>query len=70
MPPQESWLKRDEFYNMVKEKFNGDVAKEYFNTDYIMKLLDDHKSGSAHNMKKIWSVYSFILWYEKYFVEN
>lgn len=70
LTPLNDWLKRDEFYNMVKEKFNGDIAKEYFNTDYIMKLLDDHKSGSAHNMKKIWSVYSFILWYEKYFVEN
>ena len=70
LTPLNDWLKRDEFYNMVKEKFNGDVAKEYFNTDYIIKLLDDHKSGSAHNMKKIWSVYSFILWYEKYFVEN
>ena len=70
LTPLNDWLKRDEFYNQVKEKFNGEVAKEYFNTDYIMKLLDDHKSGTAHNMKKIWSVYSFILWYEKYFVEN
>ena len=70
LTPLNDWLRRDEFYNTVKEKFNGDIAKEYFNTDYIMKLLDDHKSGSAHNMKKIWSVYSFILWYEKYFVEN
>jgi len=70
LTPLNDWLKRDEFYNQVKEKFNGEVAKEYFNTDYIMKLLDDHKAGTAHNMKKIWSVYSFILWYEKYFVEN
>ena len=35
-----------------------------------MKLLNEHKAGTAHNMKKIWSVYSFILWYEKYFIEN
>lgn len=70
LTPLNDWLKRDEFYAMVKEKFNGEVAKEYFNTDYIMKLLDEHKAGTAHNMKKIWSVYSFILWYEKYFVEN
>ena len=46
------------------------AAKEYFNTAYIMKLLDDHKAGTAHNMKKIWSIYSFLLWYEKYFIEN
>jgi len=70
LTPLNDWLKRDKFYNMVKEKFNSDIAREYFNTDYIMKLLDDHKAGTAHNMKKIWSIYSFLLWYEKYFVEN
>ena len=70
LTPLNDWLKRDEFYAMVKEKFESDIAKEYFNTEYIMKLLDDHKAGTAHNMKKIWSVYSFLLWYEKYFVEN
>ena len=70
LTPLNDWLRRDEFYNMVKDKFNSDIAKEYFNTDYIMKLLDDHKAGTAHNMKKIWSIYSFILWYEKFFVEN
>ena len=55
---------------MVKEKFTGDVAAEFFNTEYIMKLLDDHRDGKAKNMKRIWTVYSFILWYENYFVRN
>ena len=70
LTPLNDWLRRDEYYNMVKEKFEGEVAAKFFNRDYIMKLLDEHKAGTAHNMKKIWSVYSFILWYEKYFVEN
>lgn len=70
LTPLNDWLRRDEYYNMVKEKFEGEVAAKFFNRDYIMKLLDEHKAGTAHNMKKIWSVYSFILWYEKYFIEN
>ena len=70
LTPLNDWLKRDEFYSMVKEKFESDEAAMFFNRDYIIKLLDDHKAGKAHNMKKIWSVYSFLLWYEKYFVEN
>lgn len=70
LTPLNDWLKRDEFYAMVKEKFESDEAALFFNRGYIMKLLDEHKSGAAHNMKKIWSVYSFLLWYEKYFVEN
>ena len=36
----------------------------------LMKLLDDHKSGKALNMQKIWSFYTFILWYEQFFVLN
>lgn len=70
LTPLNDWLKRDEFYSMVKEKFESDEAAMFFNRDYIIKLLDDHKAGKAHNMKKIWSVYSFLLWYDKYFVEN
>jgi asparagine synthase (glutamine-hydrolysing) len=68
LTPLNDWLKQDKYYNQVKEKFNSDVAKEFFNIDYIVKLLNDHKDGKAHNMKKIWTVYSFILWYENYFV--
>lgn len=70
LTPLNDWLKRDEFYNMVKSKFESDEAAMFFNQNYILKLLNDHKAGTAHNMKKIWSVYSFLLWYDKYFVEN
>ncbi len=70
LTPLNDWLRRDEFYSMVKEKFESDEAAMFFNRDFIMKLLNDHKAGTAHNMKKIWSVYSFLLWYEKYFIEN
>lgn len=70
LTPLNDWLRRDEFYTQVKEKFEGDVAEQFFNQKYIMKLLNDHKAGTAHNMKKVWSIYCFILWYEKYFVEN
>lgn len=70
LTPLNDWLKRDEFYLQVKEKFESDTAKQFFNQKYILKLLDDHKAGTAHNMKKVWSIYCFILWYEKYFIEN
>ncbi len=70
LTPLNDWLRDDKYYAMVKEKFEGDVAKKYFNQEYIMKLLNDHKEGSAKNMKKIWMIYVFILWYEQYFINN
>jgi asparagine synthase (glutamine-hydrolysing) len=68
--PLNDWLRQDKYYNMVLDKFTGQVAEEFFNIEYITKLLNDHKEGKAKNMKKIWTVYSFILWYENYFVRN
>lgn len=68
--PLADWLRQDKYYNMVREKFEGEIAARYFHTDAIMRLLDDHKSGKAANMKKIWTIYSFILWYEEFFILN
>ena len=70
LTPLNDWLRQDKYYDMVKEKFEGEVAKRYFNLEYIMKLLNDHKEGNAKNMKKIWMIYTFILWYEQYFVSQ
>ncbi len=70
LTPLNDWLKRDEFYQRVKDAFTSDTAKMFFDCDYILQLLDNHKNDKEKNMKRIWSVYSFILWYDKYFVEN
>ena len=70
LTPLNDWLKQDKYYNVVKASFEGETAGMFFNRDYILRLLEEHREGKAKNMKKIWTVYSFILWYDKYFVEN
>lgn len=70
LTPLNDWLKRDEFYSRVKDAFESDTAKKFFDCDYILALLENHRTDKEKNMKRIWSVYSFILWYNKYFVEN
>jgi asparagine synthase (glutamine-hydrolysing) len=68
--PLNDWLRQDKYYSMVREKFEGPVSAKFFKTEELLKLLDDHKAGKAKNMTKIWSFYSFILWYELYFVNG
>ena len=70
--PIRVWLKEDKYYNIVKEMFSTPAAKKYFNTEYLIQLLDDHKAGKSHNEKtdnsrKIWTVYIFLVWYNRYF---
>lgn len=66
--PIREWMKADEFYNEIKRAFNEDFVKEFFNQKYILKLLEEHRSGKKDNYKKVWIIYSFIKWYEIFFL--
>ena len=68
--PLNDWLRQDVYYERVKTAFTGEIAEKFFNVEAIMQLLEDHKQGKSHNMKKIWTIYTFILWYEQFFVLN
>ncbi len=67
--PLDELLRQDEYYNTVKEEFQSENAKMFFDTEELMRLLDSHKAGN-HNMRKIWMIYSFLLWYKEFFVKR
>lgn len=64
--PIRVWLKEDKYYNTVKAEFLSDTAEKYFNTARLIALLDEHKCGKADNSRKIWTVYTFLVWYKQY----
>ena len=68
--PIRVWLKEDKYYNIVKEAFESKAAREFFDTDSILKLLKDHKAGKGDNSRKIWTIYAFLVWYKVYFEER
>lgn len=65
--PIRVWLKEDKYYNIVKEKFESDISKHYFDTDILIGLLDEHREGKKDNSRKIWTVFTFLIWYDVYF---
>ena len=67
--PLREWVREEELYNDIKDKFNSKVAEKYFDVKRINKLLEDHKSGKKDCYKKVWAVYTFIVWYNQYFEE-
>jgi asparagine synthase (glutamine-hydrolysing) len=67
--PIRHWLKEEKYYNLVKEMFTSDIAKEFFNTDELVRYLDEHYTGKHVYHRYIWTVYVFLVWYKKFFVE-
>ena len=65
--PIRVWLKEDKYYNIVRQKFESDISKHYFDTDILIDLLDEHRAGKKDNSRKIWTVFSFLIWYDVYF---
>ena len=65
--PIRVWLKEDEYYEKVKNIFESDVAQKYFNTEKLVALLDNHREGKADLSRKIWTVYTFLIWYNQFF---
>ena len=63
--PIRNWIKEDDIYNKIKLRFLE--AGEFFNTKEIVKLLDDHRNNKYDNSRKIWTIYIFLIWYDRYF---
>lgn len=70
--PIRVWLKEDKYYQTVRDMFISEAAKKFFNTDLLVKMLSDHKNGKntnekTDNSRKIWTVYIFLVWYDRFF---
>ena len=64
--PLRDWLRKDEYSNLVRQVFNSETAKKYFDVDKLNKLIDDHRAGTRDTYRKIWAVYIFLLWHEEF----
>lgn len=68
--PIRIWL-ADERYNAdVRAKFQSEMAAEFFNLDEINEIFKEYVGGNSDNWRKIWTIYTFLVWYEEYFVKN
>jgi len=68
--PIKFWLAEDKYYELVKSEFTSDEAKEFFDSDMLVSILDEHRSGKANNGRRIWTVYVFLVWYRRFFVNE
>ena len=66
--PIREWIKEEDIYNNIRKIFED--GGEFFKTDRIIKLLDDHCKGKHDNSRKIWTIYSFLIWYQEYFINR
>lgn len=68
--PIRIWM-ADERYNQdVQTKFAGETAKKFFNEEEINAIFREYVEGNSDNWRKVWVIYTFLVWYEEYFVKR
>jgi asparagine synthase (glutamine-hydrolysing) len=63
--PIRVWLKDEDVKKDVIKTFES--SSMFFNVEEIMKLLYDHINNKKDNCRKIWTIYTFLIWYKEYF---
>lgn len=58
--PIREWLREEDVYLKLKQTFED--AKDVINPKYPLKLLKDHYENKGDYMRKIWTIYTYLLW--------
>ena len=68
--PIRIWMADERYNGDVRRLFQSEIAEKFFNVDEIHAIFDDYVGGNSDNWRKVWTIYTFLVWYEEYFVKR
>ena len=68
--PIRIWMADERFNQDVQAKFHSEMAEKFFNVEEINAIFDEYIGGNSDNWRKVWTIYTFLVWYEEYFVKR
>jgi Asparagine synthase (glutamine-hydrolyzing) len=68
--PIRDWIHSKEVYQQFRELFSEDFAGEFFDQDKILEMLDGFYNHKNDDRRKIWTIYTFLIWYKVFFIDD
>ena len=68
--PFVAWLREEKYYNWAKDLLSQSYVSEFFDQNYLLEMLEQHYNKQKANQRKLYTVLSFLLWYQVYFPER
>ncbi len=65
--PIRMWMADEKYNGDVRRLFDSSIAEKFFNVDEIKAIFDEYIGGNSDNWRKVYVIYTFLLWYEIYF---
>ena len=68
--PIRIWLADERYNSDVRRLLSGDICAEFFKPEEIKAIYDEYIGGNSDLWRKIWTIYTFLVWYEDYFIKR
>ncbi len=68
--PIRLWL-ADERYNAdVRRLLGSEICAKFFKPEEVQAIYAEYVGGNSDLWRKVWTIYTFLVWYEEYFVKR
>ena len=68
--PFREWIKEEKYAGWVENWLDRPYVATFFDVAALKKMLSEHREGKKNNARKIYTVLCFIIWYDRYFVNE
>ena len=68
--PIRIWMADGRYNQDVQAKLKSGICEKFFNVDEVNAIFEDYIGGNSDNWRKVWTIYTFLVWYEEYFVKR
>ena len=66
--PVRLWLADGNYNQDMRRRFSGEAAARFFNMDALQALLKEYLEVNDQAWRKVWTIYTFLVWYEEVFL--
>ena len=68
--PIRIWMADERYNQNVQAMLKSDSCAKFFNVDEVNAIFEDYIGGNSDNWRKVWTIYTFLVWYDEYFVKR
>ncbi|MBQ8922812.1 MAG: asparagine synthetase B [Oscillospiraceae bacterium] len=68
--PIRLWLADERYNGDVRRLLQSEIAAKFFRPEEIQAIYQEYIGGNSDLWRKIWTIYTFLVWYEEYFVKR
>lgn len=65
--PIRIWMADERYNGDVLRRLTGESCAKFFHVDQVKAIFDEYTGGNSDLWRKVWTIYTFLVWYDEYF---